>query len=198
MTAVLAGAALVLAGCASPVQTGDTTLPNEVTGSASESVSSGPVTLSEFWAKAAEAGEMTAVFGSIENTGQEDLALESAEVSLAGTTELHVTTYEGGAMQMSATDAGFTIPAGETHELAPGEDHIMLLDLREPLLAGDTLEVKLAFSNGEVVTLEVPIRDFDGAQEHYAPGDHDQHGNGDDESGHDHGDHDHSGHDDAH
>jgi periplasmic copper chaperone A len=53
--------------------------------------------------------------------------------------------------------ASIELTAGETVALEPGGLHIMLLDLVEPLVVGDTFEVTLTFESGAelVVTAEV-------------------------------------------
>ena len=63
-----------------------------------------------------------------------------------------------GAMTMRPVD-GIELPAGESVELKPGGYHVMLLDLAEPLKAGDTIEVTLTFEKADPMTIKVPVRD---------------------------------------
>ncbi len=51
------------------------------------------------------------------------------------------------------------VPAGETVAFEPGGYHVMLLDLAEPLVAGDTFEMELTFEKAGTVTVEVEVRD---------------------------------------
>lgn len=52
------------------------------------------------------------------------------------------------------------LPAGETVSLEPGGYHIMLLQLAEPLVAGDTFDVTLTFENAPEQTVTVEVRDM--------------------------------------
>lgn len=51
------------------------------------------------------------------------------------------------------------LPSGDEVALAPGGYHIMLLDLVEPLVAGDTIEVTLTFERAGEMVVTVPVRD---------------------------------------
>ncbi len=83
--------------------------------------------------------------------------------------ELHETVKnDTGAMQMQPKAGGIVIPAGGTHLLEPGADHVMLMMLTGPLETGTTTTLTLSTSDGDV-TLTVPVRAFTGAQESYAP-----------------------------
>ena len=53
--------------------------------------------------------------------------------------------------------------------LEPGGDHIMLMDLAEPLLPGDEVELTLLFEDGTEHPYTATVKDFTGAQEHYEP-----------------------------
>lgn len=54
------------------------------------------------------------------------------------------------------------ISAGQTVELAPGGLHLMLMGLKKPLAAGETLTVKLTFEDAKKVkstsVVSVPVR----------------------------------------
>jgi copper(I)-binding protein len=52
------------------------------------------------------------------------------------------------------------LPAGETVALEPGGYHIMLLELAEPLVAGDTFELTLTFREAGEQTVTVEVRDM--------------------------------------
>lgn len=64
----------------------------------------------------------------------------------------------GGMMTMRPVEE-IPIPAGATAVLQPGGYHVMLLDLVEPLVAGDTLEITLTFATAGDVVVEAEIRD---------------------------------------
>lgn len=61
------------------------------------------------------------------------------------------------AMVMREIDGGLPLPAGETVTLQPGGYHVMLLDIAEPLEAGDEIELTLDFANADDMTLTVEV-----------------------------------------
>jgi len=80
------------------------------------------------------------------------------------------------AIELFAAD-GTGVPVTVSHrsfELAPGANHIMLIGLTRPLLAGDEVSVTLTFSDGTEVALTAMVKDYTGANEEYAPGGHEQ------------------------
>ncbi|MDZ4135925.1 MAG: copper chaperone PCu(A)C, partial [Paracoccaceae bacterium] len=62
-----------------------------------------------------------------------------------------------GVMQMIAVPEGFAIPAGASHALQRGGDHVMLLGLTAPLKQGDMIDFTLTFEHGGAVTVQVPV-----------------------------------------
>lgn len=107
-------------------------------------------------------------------TASEDDRLLSASVdsSIAETVELHETVEAdmgegmddeemedmGGAMTMRPVD-GIDLPSGATVSLEPGGLHIMLLDLAEPLEAGQAFDLVLEFAESDARTVEIEVRD---------------------------------------
>lgn len=134
----------------------------------------GSISVTDPWVKAADEG-MTAAFGTITNDTGADLVLTAVTSPATDMVQLHETTSDGsGGMSMQEKDGGFPLPAGEDLVLEPGGDHIMLMDLPEPLQPGDELELTLVFSEGTEHPFTATVKDFTGAQEHYAPGEDDE------------------------
>lgn len=137
---------------------------------------SGSISVTDPWVKAADEG-MTAAFGTITNGTDADLVLTAVTTPATDMVQLHETTSDGsGGMSMQEKEGGFPLPAGEDLVLEPGGDHIMLMDLPEPLQPGDTLELTLVFSEGTEHPFTATVKDYSGAQEHYAPGEDDEEG----------------------
>lgn len=158
--ALVLAAALALTGCAGAAPTTDTAPATQA-----ESV-----TIQDAWVKAADAG-MTAAFAVMTNPTAEDITVVSATAPAAGMVELHETVPgDGGEMRMREVDGGLVVPAGGTLELAPGGSHIMLMDLLEPLRAGDETTLALAFADGSTIELTAVIKEFAGANETYEGG----------------------------
>ena len=68
-------------------------------------------------------------------------------------------TPEGFAMMGMREIDALTIPAGETVELVPGGFHLMLLDLADDLVPGETFDLTLTFAEAGDVTVNVEVRE---------------------------------------
>ncbi len=131
----------------------------------------GGLTVTDAWVKAADEG-MTGLFGTLVNDGGEDAVVVVATSEAAARVELHTTvTGEDGSMVMTPAEGGFTVPAGGSHVLEPGADHIMLMELAAPLAPGDEVELTLETADGETVDVVAVVRTFAGGQEEYEPSD---------------------------
>jgi copper(I)-binding protein len=60
-------------------------------------------------------------------------------------------------MRMMEVEEGFAIPAGGSHALARGGDHVMFLGLTRSLEHGDTVTVTLTFEQAGDVEVEIPV-----------------------------------------
>nr|HPM53032.1 copper chaperone PCu(A)C [Rhodoglobus sp.] len=118
--AVVAAAALLLAGCAAPAP------------QAQVAVESDSVSIADAWVKSADEG-MSAAFGVLSNAGDADVTIVSASTEASPMVELHETVAnDAGEMVMQPKEGGFVIPAGGTLTLEPGANHIMLMGLAKP------------------------------------------------------------------
>lgn len=137
------------------------------------------LTIEEPWARAAAAmgmggGEMgsgensdmggmqggggtSAVYMNIRNVGQQADRLLEARTTAAEVVETHISEERDGVMVMSRLD-GIDIPARSVTELKPGGLHIMLINLRQDLVEGDTIPLTLIFEKTGTVELAVPVR----------------------------------------
>ncbi len=89
------------------------------------------ISVTDPWVKTAENG-MTPVFGTLTATGSTPVTIVSARTSASAHTELHEVVMSDGAMKMRPKEGGFVVEPGEPHTLAPGGDHIMIMDLATP------------------------------------------------------------------
>ena len=76
---------------------------------------------------------------------------------VAGRVEVHEMTMEGSVMRMREVAGGLPLPAGRTVTLAPGGYHIMLMDLRQPLVAGQVIALRLRFEHAAPMDVEAPV-----------------------------------------
>ncbi len=92
--------------------------------------------------------------------------LVSASSPVAGVVEIHEMAMAGDVMRMRAVPA-LELPPGQPVELKPGGYHVMLMDLKQPVSAGQAVPVTLVVEgrDGQRETIEVqaPVRPLGGA-----------------------------------
>jgi copper(I)-binding protein len=92
--------------------------------------------------------------------------LVAASSPVAGVVEIHEMSMDGSVMKMRALPDGLELPAGKAVELKPGSYHVMLLDLKQQLKAGDTVPVTLVVEGADKqrakVEIQVPVRPLTG------------------------------------
>lgn len=107
----------------------------------------------------------TGMFANI--TSVQGGRLVSVASPAAAVVEIHEMAMDGSTMRMRALPNGLDLPAGKAVELKPGGYHVMLMDLKAPLKAGDqvpvTLVVEGADKKRETLTLTVPVKALAGA-----------------------------------
>lgn len=159
---LLAAAALTAAlGCA---PTGSQTQASAT--DTTPAAAAGGLTVRDPWVKAAQEG-MTAAFGTLVNDGQGDVTVVGA-TSAVSPVEIHEMVMSDGAMVMRRKD-GLTVPAGGSHTLEPGGDHLMLMDLARPVAPGDEVTITLELADGATVEFTAVAKPFAGAEETYHP-----------------------------
>ncbi|MBP9693019.1 MAG: copper chaperone PCu(A)C [Alphaproteobacteria bacterium] len=108
------------------------------------------------WVRAST-GPNAALFMKIENTNSQPAKLIKGEISGCARTELHTHAHEEGQMKMKQVDF-IEVPSNGQKVLKPGEDHIMLMKLHQPLQEGDKVNVTLLFENEEPMDHIVPVK----------------------------------------
>lgn len=73
--------------------------------------------------------------------------------------QIHEMRTEGGVMRMGILPDGLELPAGRTVTLRPGAEHLMLMDLSQPLTIGEAAELTLIFQNAPDVTVQADVRE---------------------------------------
>lgn len=117
------------------------------------------ITIEDAFARAsgmsAKAG---AAFFTINNTGETDDRLIDASSDISKVVELHTHKDMGdGIVKMMHVPEGFAIPAGGSHRLKRGADHVMFMGLNAPMHDGDMITVTLTFEQAGDVTVEIPV-----------------------------------------
>lgn len=89
-------------------------------------------------------------------TAKADSRVVAAQSPVAGVVEVHEMAMEKDVMRMRAVPV-LALPAGQTVELKPGGYHVMLMDLKAPVKAGEVVPLTLTLESagGQRSTLEV-------------------------------------------
>lgn len=94
-------------------------------------------------------------FAAIEG-GSRDDAVVGASSPDFGRVEIHEMSMEDGVMKMRALET-LDLPAGSRVTLAPGGEHLMLLEPRRSFAAGDKVQVTLQFKRADPLTVEFVV-----------------------------------------
>jgi copper(I)-binding protein len=120
--------------------------------------SAGAVQIANPWIRATPQGAAVAgAYMTITNKAASPDRLIGGFVSVAGRFEVHSMTMEGGIAKMRAVQGGLEINPGATVELKPGSFHIMLMDLKQPLMQGEKVKGTLQFEKAGKVEIEYAV-----------------------------------------
>lgn len=174
LAAALLGLALTACGGGGAAATGAAADPSASPSPAGAQADAFSIT--DPWVKAATAEDgMTGVFGEVENGSGAEIVIVAADHPGSGTVELHEVVTDGADSTMREIDGGFPVPARGTRTLAPGGDHIMLMDLAEDLEPGGEATVTVEFADGSTAEFTAPVKEYAGANEEYQGDGHGEH-----------------------
>ena len=123
------------------------------------------VVVEQPWARATPKGAKTgAVYMTLINNGTSADQLVDATTPLATKVQFHQETEENGVSRMREMP-NVDLPPGAKVIFKPGEMHMMLVGLKEPLTEGQTLPLTLHFEHAGNVEVTVPIEKV-GAMQH--------------------------------
>ncbi len=100
-------------------------------------------------------GRNGAAYMVLENTGSADFLI-GAQSSLAERVEVHTHIMDGDIMRMRKLDE-LTLAKGEVTTLAPGGHHLMMFDLKSPLVPEHSFPLMLLFKSGKTIEVDVEI-----------------------------------------
>ncbi|ATF74687.1 copper chaperone PCu(A)C [Pasteurella multocida] len=100
----------------------------------------------------AKAGEPSAIFMNIHNTGNEDVSLALVQSDIRADIVLHGTQH-GKMIEVT----GINLPAHQMTALKRGGLHIMVFNVEQDLNVGDSFPLRLLFDNGEIMHIEAKI-----------------------------------------
>ena len=103
------------------------------------------------WAEPTEPGaSMAPVYLKFEEISAAD-RLIGARSDFAGSVELRSPLSQGTSVEASAPLEAIAIPVGSTIELSPNGQHLLMLDLKTPLLMGRSYPLTLIFEKSGVI-----------------------------------------------
>jgi len=108
------------------------------------------------WARATAPGQ-TVGGGYVTLTSPSDDRVVGGSSPIAAKVEVHNMSMDGGVMRMRGLSDGLPLPAGQAVALAPGGRHVMLVGLKQPLVAGQTVPVQLRFQNAPPLNLMLKV-----------------------------------------
>ena len=117
-------------------------------------------TVTDPWVRGTVAQQKaTGLFAQI--TSAQGGRLVSASSPVAGVVEIHEMKMEGDVMRMRAVPE-LALPAGKAVALKPGGFHVMLMDLKQALKAGDSVPVTLVVEGAdkkrETIEIKAAVR----------------------------------------
>ena len=118
----------------------------------------GSIHITDPWARATPKGASTgASYMTITNNGTAPDRVSCVSSDASAQCQIHTMTMEGNVMKMRPVEGGLEIKPGETVRLRPGSLHMMLVDLKHPLEAGQTVKATLKFDKAGTVDVDYPI-----------------------------------------
>lgn len=154
-TAAPAALQLAQSAPAATIPAATTTAPVDAAATGLGSAAAGSIRISGAYARSSNP-QTGAVFMSIANDGTSACTLAAIQTPSAARAELHTNREEDGVMKMLKID-GIEIPAGGSHDLARGGDHVMLMQTPTPLAEGDEVALTLDFGACGSVPLTVVV-----------------------------------------
>jgi copper(I)-binding protein len=113
--------------------------------------------ISDAWARATPAGAKTgAAYATLVNGGAAADRLMAVSTPVAGRAQLHANMGDAGIMRMEAV-AAVELKPGTSITLKPGGQHIMLLELKRPLKAGESFPMAFTFEKAGTIWKQVKV-----------------------------------------
>ena len=123
-------------------------------GARAHEVTSKGVTVAHPWARATPGGSTVgAAFMEIRTADGVADKLVSASSPIAGRVEVHTHIKDGDVVKMRRVET-LELAPGASRVLKPGGEHVMLFDLKQPLIEGDLVKLTLVFETAGAIDVE--------------------------------------------
>lgn len=120
-------------------------------------VFAGGVQIREGYVREMPPGQSTsAAFMDVVNDSNRPIAVVAATSDAAQTAELHTHSHDNGMMRMEPVKR-LVIPAHDHVQFAPGGYHLMLINLKHSLHAGEKVGITLLDEEGRFYTAQLPV-----------------------------------------
>jgi copper(I)-binding protein len=111
------------------------------------------------WTRATPGGaKIAGGYLKITNNGASADRFVGAKSDASGHVELHEMSMSDGVMKMRPLPNGLEIKPGETVELKSGGYHLMFMDIKQPLKAGDMFKATLQFEKAGPLEVNFSVR----------------------------------------
>jgi copper(I)-binding protein len=115
------------------------------------------VEVTQAWSREMPPGAPVSVsYFTIINHGHRADRLIRVRTPVAGKAEMHTSVMEDGLMKMRPLNA-VEVPPGEPTMFQPGGNHVMLMQVKEPLRKGESFPMILTFENAGDVQVHVTV-----------------------------------------
>ncbi|MFT6914318.1 MAG: copper(I)-binding protein [Motiliproteus sp.] len=100
---------------------------------------------------------VNSAYMKIHNRGDQADRLLSVRTPMAEVSEVHLSTMHDGMMQMQRVEGGIALPAGGQILLRSGGYHLMLMQLKDHPLEGESVMLYLTFEQTGEIAVEAPV-----------------------------------------
>ena len=115
------------------------------------------IDVKDAWVRTSVQGQ-TATGAFMKITAKDNEHLVAVSTPVAGVAAVHQMMLEGDVMKMRPVEGGLALPAGKTVALTPGGYHVMLMDLKAPLVKDSTVPMTLVFKSDKGVQSKVELK----------------------------------------
>lgn len=128
----------------------------KATANSASSASTGSLHVENGWMRATAPGQSVGGgFLTVNNQGADD-RLVGASSPASASVELHTMSMDNNVMRMREVN-DIEVPSGKKLELQPGGLHLMFIDLKAPLKAGETVPLNLRFEKAGEVSVSLRV-----------------------------------------
>jgi periplasmic copper chaperone A len=122
-----------------------------------QAAGSAAISVKDAWVRWLPSGLPAAGYVTLVNSGDKPIDLIDISSDDYGDAMLHQTVSNGSTQKMVMVDK-LTVPAHGQAAIAPGGYHVMLEDAKHKIAPGDTVHLKLKFSDGETLDTAFPVK----------------------------------------